>query len=133
MSWLKLQKLLVYEKYISIGLGCFFTFVGGVKSTGIPSGLYDFQKKKYFDNYGIPRMGILGIGCCELFGAFTIMAFRNSQLSALGTLALLCTSCGAIAFHLYFDTAGDAIPAFTTCTLSAFLLYIKYRRGFVPI
>ena len=132
MSWLKLQQLLGYEKYISIGLGCFFTFVGGVKTTGMPSQLFEYQKEKYFDNYGIPRYGIFGIGSGELFGAFTIIAFRNKPFSLYGALALFCISCGAISFHLYFDTVGEAIPAITTATLSAILLYIKYRRGFVP-
>jgi len=72
--------------------------------------------------YGLNRQIMALVGFVELFGATTIW-FQGSWIGAIGALAILGTSVGAIGCHLIWDTWRDAIPAMVTAFLSSFVVW----------
>ena len=105
---------------ISVLLTAIFLFASTVKIFGWPKVIFDRQLE-FFLNYGLNRTLMAVIGFVELFGVIGL--WLPGQLKVLGALAILCTSVGAIFFHLRFDTWRDAIPAFITLVLSASIVY----------
>lgn len=105
---------------ISVLLTAFFLFASTVKIFGQPKAIFDRQLE-FFINYGLNRVLMAAIGFVELFGVIGL--WLPGQLKILGALAILCTSAGAIFFHLRFDTWKDGIPAFITLVLSGSIIY----------
>ena len=105
---------------ISVFLTVFFLFASAIKILGVPKAIFTKQLE-FFHNYGLNRTLMALIGCIELFGAIALWLPGNLRL--LGALAIICTSVGAIFFHLRFDTWKDGIPAIVTLILSGLILY----------
>lgn len=103
-------------------LSAFFLFASSIKLFGWQKMIFEKQLE-FFHSYGLNRQIMALVGAAELFGAITIW-FQNSILGTLGAIALLGTSCGAISFHLRFDTWKDGIPATVTLLLSAIVCYL---------
>lgn len=107
---------------IFIGLlSAFFLFASSIKIFGWQKFIFETQLAM-FVKYGLNRQIMALVGCVELFGAITIW-FQGSWLGILGALAILGTSCGAIVFHLVFDTWKDGVPAMITALLSAIIVW----------
>jgi hypothetical protein len=105
---------------ISVLLTAFFLFASTVKIFGWPKAIFDKQLE-FFIKYGLNRALMMAIGFVELFGVIGL--WLPGQLKVLGALAILCTSAGAISFHLRFDTWKDGIPAFVTLVLSGLIVH----------
>jgi hypothetical protein len=105
---------------ISVLLTAFFLFASTVKIYGWPKAIFDKQLE-FFIKYGLNRALMIAIGFVELFGVIGL--WLPGQLKVLGALAILCTSAGAIFFHLRFDTWKDGIPAFVTLVLSGLIVH----------
>ena len=104
-------------------LSVFFLFASSIKLLGWQKMIFEKQLE-FFHSYGLNRQIMALVGAVELFGAITIW-FQSSILGLLGAMALLGTSLGAIAFHLYFDTWKDGIPATVTLILSGMVIYLS--------
>ena len=110
---------------ISILLTAFFLFASSIKILGLPRVIYEKQLE-FFHNYGLNRRLVALIGFIELFGA--IVLWLPGVLGLVGALAIICTSAGAIFFHLRFDTWKDGIPATVTLVLSGMIAYVKLSQ-----
>ncbi|MDV7144921.1 DoxX family protein [Tropicimonas sp. TH_r6] len=107
---------------IVIGLlSAFFLFASSIKILGWQKFIFETQLAM-FVKYGLNRQIMAVVGVVELFGSVAIW-FQGSLLGPLGAAALLGTSLGAIGCHLIWDTWKDGVPAMTTATLSAFVLW----------
>ena len=62
------------------------------------------------------------VGFVEFFGSVSVW-FHSTPFGALGALAILGTSSGALVFHLSYDTWKDGVPSMVTFALSAFLAW----------
>lgn len=84
--------------------------------------------------YGLNRQLFFLIGIVELFGAIAIL-WNGHWLGALGALAILTTSTGAIACHLIFDRGKYIVPAIVTFTLSAIVFTYNWPnlRDVLPV
>lgn len=102
-------------------LTAFFLFASLVKILGLPKEIFNTQLK-FFQSYGLNRSLMALIGFVELFGVIAL--WLPGRMSMLGALAIICTSAGAIFFHLRFDTWKDGIPATITLLLSGLVLYL---------
>ncbi len=107
---------------IIVLLSAFFLFASSIKLFGWQKMIFEKQLE-FFHSYGLNRQIMALVGAVELFGAITIW-LQHNMLGTLGALALLGTSCGAILFHLRFDTWKDGIPATVTLLLSAIVCYL---------
>ncbi len=107
---------------IIIGLlSFFFLFASSIKLFGWQRKVFEIQLEM-FNSYGLNRQIMFLVGCAELFGAIAIW-FQGSPFGALGALAILGASTGAIFFHLVYDTWKDGVPAMITWALSAFVAW----------
>ena len=104
-------------------LSLFFLFASSIKILGWQKTIFEVQLK-YFISYGLNRAIMAIVGVIELYGAIVI--WLNGYIGISGAGAILFTSIGAIACHLWFDTWKEGIPAMVTLTLSAFILYLKF-------
>lgn len=102
-------------------LSAFFLLASSIKLLGWQKAIFETQLAM-FENYGMNRQIMFLVGLVEFFGAVSIW-FQGSWLGALGALALMTTSIGAIFFHLMFDTWKDGVSAVITGLLSAFVLW----------
>ena len=102
-------------------LSAFFLFASSIKLFGWQKMIFEKQLE-FFHSYGLNRQIMALVGAAEMFGAVAIW-FQSSLLGALGALALLGTSLGAIFFHLRYDTWRDGIPAMVTMSLSGYVIY----------
>ncbi|TCL01370.1 DoxX-like protein [Shimia isoporae] len=102
-------------------LSAFFLFASSIKIFGWQQKIFEIQLEM-FHTYGLNRAIMRIVGLAELFGAAAIW-FQGSILGPMGAAALLGTSLGAIACHLWFDTWRQGVPAMITGTLSAIVLW----------
>jgi len=102
-------------------LSAFFLFASSIKIFGWQKFIFETQRVM-FVKYGLNRQIMALVGFVELFGATTIW-FQGSWIGAIGALAILGTSVGAIGCHLIWDTWRDAIPAMVTAFLSSFVVW----------
>jgi len=112
----------IFITVISVFLTAFFLFASSIKILGLPKAIF-LTQLEFFRNYGLNRTLMALVGFVELFGAIAL--WLPGRMSMLGALAILCTSAGAIFFHLRFDTWKDGIPATITLLLSGLILYSK--------
>lgn len=108
-------------KSITIWAGLGLTSVA-FAAAGIAKLMGVEQLHSSFSIMGLPVWFGYFIGACELLGA---IALWQRQLSFFSALGLLCITCGAIFFHLYFELAANAIPAII---LAILLLFIAKNR-----
>ncbi len=107
---------------IFIGLlSAFFLFASSIKILGWQKLIFETQLAM-FHKYGLNRQIMALVGFAELFGAIAIW-FQGSWLGALGALALLGTSVGAIGCHLIWDSWKEGVPAMITGALSATVVW----------
>ncbi|BBB31116.1 DoxX family protein [Neptunomonas japonica] len=110
-----------------IGLGLlstFFLFASSIKIFGWLKPIFEPQLAMFI-KYGLNRQIMTLTGLIELFGSITIW-FQGSWVGVFGALALLGTSVGALACHLYFDTWKDGVPAMITGLLSAYIIWTNH-------
>lgn len=106
-------------------LGLFFLFASSIKIAGWHRFIFETQLK-FFRKYGLNRNHMILIGVIELSASLLLLSsfvLENDMNLAVGSVGIFLTSLGAIYFHLKYDTVKDAIPAMTTLTLSAVLLF----------
>lgn len=108
-------------KVVTVVLSLFFLFASSIKILGWQQKIFQLQLAMFI-KYGLNRQLMALVGFIEFFGAVAIW-FHNSPMGALGALAIMGTSMGAIGFHLKFDTWKDGIPSMITLALSAFLAW----------
>lgn len=107
---------------ISVGLlSAFFLFASSIKILGWQKFIFETQLAMFI-KYGLNRQIMMLVGFAELIGAVAIW-FQGSWVGALGALALLGTSVGAIGCHLIWDTWKEGVPAMITATLSAIVVW----------
>lgn len=106
-------------------LGLFFLFAGTVKVFGVPEKMFNMQKERYFDQYGIDRNGIRAIGLAEYFGGITVWFWSVHPIALAGLAVLVIVTGGAIFYHLRYDTPQEAGPAIVMLTLSGTLLLLN--------
>ncbi|MGR5147902.1 DoxX family protein [Photobacterium alginatilyticum] len=102
-------------------LSAFFLFASSIKLLGWQKMIFEKQLA-FFHSYGFNRQFMFLVGLAELFGGIAIW-FQGSYWGALGALALVGTSMGAIVCHLRFDTWKDGIPAMIFLVLSSAVVY----------
>lgn len=102
-------------------LSVFFIFASSIKIFGWQKFVFETQLS-LFIKYGLNRQIMALVGLVELIGAIAIL-FQGSWVGALGALAILGTSVGAIWCHLIWDTWKDGVPAMMTCTLSGIVAW----------
>ena len=103
----------------TVFLSLVFLFFSSIKILGWHKSIYPFQLEMV-TRYGLNRQLFAMVGLIELFGAIAIL-WNGNWLGALGALAILITSAGAIACHLIFDRGKYIVPSLVTFTLSAFV------------
>ena len=101
-------------------LSAFFLFASSIKIFGRQKMVFETQLAM-LESCGFNRQFMLLVGLAELFGSFAI--WFPGVLGALGPLALLGTSVGAIYCHLRFDTSKQGVPAMITGAFSANLAW----------
>ena len=82
-------------------LSAFFLFASSIKIFGRQKMVFETQLAM-LESWGFNRQFMLLVGLAELFGSVVI--WFPGVLGALGPLALLGTSVGAIYCHLRLDT-----------------------------
>lgn len=102
-------------------LSLFFLFASSIKITGWQEKVFQIQLAMFI-KYGLNRQIMALVGIVELFGAVAIW-FHSSPIGAVGALAILGTSIGALGFHFKYDTWKDGVPSMITFALSAFLAW----------
>jgi len=108
-------------------LSVFFLFASSIKLLGWQKLIFKTQLE-FFKKYGLNRSIMALVGLVELFGAIAL--WLPEYFAALGALAIVGTSMGAIVCHCYFDTWKDGIPAMITLTLSSIVLYAELMTLF---
>ncbi|MCG7529993.1 DoxX family protein [Psychrobium sp. MM17-31] len=106
-------------------LALFFLFASSIKIAGWHRFIFETQLK-FFKKYGLNRSHMIVIGVIELLASLLLLSsfvLESDMNRAFGSVGIFLTSLGAIYFHLIYDTVKDAIPAITTLTLSAVLLF----------
>ncbi len=102
-------------------LSVFFLFASSIKILGWQEFIFETQLKM-FHKYGLNRQIMALVGVVEFVSAIAIW-FQGSWIGALGAVAILGTSIGAIFCHLIWDTWKDGVPAMITTVLSALVAY----------
>ncbi len=109
----------------AIFIAFFFIMTGIVKIFGTPKQIFEEQKKRFFDNYGIDRKGIRSIGFGELFGGIAVLFWpSNDLLARTGAIALIIITLGATFFHFAYDEKPAPQAAITMLLLSIGFLVI---------
>ncbi len=110
-----------------------FIFFSIVKIAGVPTAIFKEQKEKYFDNYGISRNGMRGIGLLEMLGAILILVGLMqgmTQFGQAGHALLMVVTIGAMYFHNRYDSlTKDGLPAIIQFVLNAALLVLTFVVG----
>lgn len=100
-------------------LSAFFLFASSLKILGWQKTIFETQLAMFI-KYGLSRQMMFLVGLVELFGSIAIW-LHSSPLGALGALAILGTSSGALICHLIYDSWKDGVPSMITLALSAYL------------
>ncbi|MGR5063730.1 DoxX family protein [Photobacterium sp. DNB22_13_2] len=115
------------QTIITALLGAFFVFASSIKLLGWQKMIFTAQLA-FFKKYGLNRQVMFAVGVIEFVAALllilpmltaTAVAF---PFALIGAVAIAAVSMGAIAFHLWFDTWRDGVPAMLTFTLSVILI-----------
>ena len=114
-------------KAVVVFVSVFFLFVGTVKLTGVPQGMFDNQMSQYFIPFGLNRPIVFLIGLAEVSGAIAIWFHRSHWIGLAGAATLVVVTSGALFFHLRFDTFREGVPALVMLLLSAFVLAVSAR------
>lgn len=107
-------------------LSLLFLFASSVKIFGWLKPVFS-QQMEMITRYGLNRQLFFLIGIVELFGAIAIL-WNGHWLGALGALAILTTSTGAMACHLIFDRGKYIAPSIATFALSAFVFAYNWSH-----
>lgn len=100
-------------------LSAFFLFASSLKILGWQKTIFETQLAMFI-KYGLSRQMMFLVGLVELFGSIAIW-LHSSPFGALGALAILGTSSGALICHLIYDSWKDGVPLMITLALSAYL------------
>jgi hypothetical protein len=112
---------LMTQPIIIVLLSAFFLFASSIKIFAWQKFIFETQLGMFI-KYGLNRQIMRFVGLLELSGAIAIW-FQASWLGALGALAILGTSIGAIGCHLIWDTWKDGLPALITTALSGIIVW----------
>ena len=106
---------------VTATLSVFFLLASSIKIFGWQKKIFETQLAMFL-KYGLNRQIMLLVGLVELFGSIAVW-FHSSPFGAIGAVAILGTSTGALFFHMVYDSWKDGIPSMITLLLSAFLAW----------
>lgn len=104
-------------------LSVFFVFAGSVKVFGWQKLIFETQLA-FFKSYGFNRQFMGVVGVIEMLAALGLW-WPQTIIAAISAMVIATVSAGAIACHLRYDSAKNAIAAMVTLSLSVTLLALN--------